>query len=249
MPENAEEKLGLALRLIGFFTANPGYEVPSMNVTAAEGTLWRNATVTAQQTLASAVVTLKSAGETDETAAEALRVEMRMLIGILAKVLGRSDPRWVAFGLNIPSANTTPGQVTGVTASDQGMLADGTSAILVNCDPQPLAQRYRYRMLIVGVETEYRLAASSTEPMASIKGMLPGQTVEIIAQAVNGSAQGVASEPIQYTVPLAVQKVTAAAPVSVIPTAEAHVLEVPVVSQERDGSNGHGNGTRLPALA
>ena len=53
-----------------------------------------------------------------------------------------------------------------------------------------LAGRYRWRMLIVGVQTDYQLAASTTEPMASIGGVAAGQTVQIIVQAVNGSLQG-----------------------------------------------------------
>ncbi len=75
--------------------------------------------------------------------------------------------------------------------------------------------------------------------MASISGLLPGETLQIIVQAVNGSLQGVASEPIQFTMPLARATAKASEP----------VLSEAVVPVERNGSNGHTNGTRMPALS
>ncbi len=74
---------------------------------------------------------------------------------------------------------------------------------MVQCDAVPLATRYRWRMLIVGVQPDYRLAASSKEPMASITDVLPGQTVKILVQAVNENLQGVASDPVLFTLPVA----------------------------------------------
>ncbi|MGI9115642.1 MAG: hypothetical protein ACR2FX_11555 [Chthoniobacterales bacterium] len=58
-------------------------------------------------------------------------------------------------------------------------------------------------MLRVGVETEYQLVASGIEPMLSIGGVLTGQTVKIVVQAVNGQVQGVPSAPVEITVALA----------------------------------------------
>ena len=56
----------------------------------------------------------------------------------------------------------------------------------------------------MGVQTEYQLAASGTEPLATVAEMAVGQTVKIIVQqGVNGSQQGVASEPILLTLPAA----------------------------------------------
>lgn len=60
VPRRIEERLGLALNLANFFTANPGYEVVSMNVTAAQATVLRTAAVNAQQGVMTAEVTLKT---------------------------------------------------------------------------------------------------------------------------------------------------------------------------------------------
>lgn len=60
-----------------------------------------------------------------------------------------------------------------VTAS-----VDGTGTIILQCDAVPLATRYRWRTLLVGVQTEYQLAARSTAPMARIRDVLHEQTVQ-----------------------------------------------------------------------
>src|SRR3954467_28016 len=106
----------------------------------------------------------------------------------------------------MPVTNTTPGQLVNAVAH-----LDETAVIVVQCDAVPLATRYRWRMLRVGVETQYQLVARSVDPMGSITEVLPGQTVQIIVQAVNQSLQGVASEPIQFTMPVVARANTAEA--------------------------------------
>ena len=64
--------------------------------------------------------------------------------------------------------------------------------------------------------------------------------MQIIVQAVNGNLQGVASDPIQFTIPpLAKAK---APEVAMEPTSHREVAPV-------NGSNGHANGGRQPALS
>ena len=82
---------------------------------------------------------------------------------------------------------------------------DEIGNIVVQCDPMSLATRYRWRMLVVSVETDYRLVARSTEPIGIITGVMPGQRAQIIVQAVNEGQQGVASDPIVFTMPLVTQ--------------------------------------------
>lgn len=151
---------------------------------------------------------------------------MRTLVKNLEGKLAKDDPHWLAFGLQMPATSATPGQPLNLSAH-----TDGTGAIVVQCDAVPLATRYRWRMLLVGVQTDYQLAASSVPPIGTIPGVLPGQTVQLIVQAVNGSLQGVASEPLVFALPAAgakeATKVTAAA------------VEVP---RSNGHSNGHANG-------
>jgi hypothetical protein len=88
-------------------------------------------------------------------------------------------------------------------------------------------------MRLVGVETEYKLALSTTEPTGVIAGVLPGQTVEIVVQAVNGSKQGVASAPVVFTVPAAAKVATPAKRAAAVEAASASA---------NGAENGNGNG-------
>ena len=228
IPTKMEEQLGLALSLVKFFTANPTFEVPSMKLTAAEGTILWNAALTAQGTLTTATVALSTIGDAWQTAYEKLVGLMRELIKNLEGKLKNHDPRWLAFGLNLPAASVAPGQPVQVTAQ-----ADESGAIVVQCEPVALATRYRWRTRLVGGQAEYQRAAGTVAPLAVLGNVAAGQTVEIIVQAVNGGRQGVASEPILFTLPPAK---TAGF------TNLAASEEVPVA----EGAHGHRNGNGRP---
>jgi hypothetical protein len=243
IPRRIEDRLGLALSLANFFTDNPSYEVKSMEVTADQANQLRDTALAAQQVVMAADVTLKTTGDERDVAFEIMIGTMRSLVRFLDGTLSAYDPRWLAFGLEMPSTNTTPGKPGNVTA----MLDPETGAIIVQCDQEPLATRYRWRGLIVGAETEYRLLARSTEPIGVITGIImPGQKLEIIVQAVNGDSQGVASDPIVFTMPLAAQakaKTTA-------PATESAGLAVneEALAAAGDGVKSRARGNRLPAL-
>ena len=230
VPSKMEERLGLVLSLVRFFTRNPGFEVPTMNQTAAFGTILQADALGKQQVVTVADVALDTAGEDWTKAYETLTAAMRALIKNLEGKLSKNDPRWLEFGLNLPGAKTTPGQPVNVSVQ-----ADETGALVAQCEAVALAERYRWRMLIVGVQEKYELAASTTEPLAAIREVSAGQTVQLIVQAVNGKSQGVASEPVTFTLPGA-----KAAGYRNLAKAE----EAPAAGES---SNGNGNGHSRPA--
>ena len=231
VPSRIEERLALVLSLFAFFRANKPYEVPSLEVTAAVAAAKRGAALEAQSELADEEMLLKEAGETRATAQTTLMATMRTLISNLDRKLTPFDPRWLAFGLTQPGVSQTPGKPVNVQAH-----TDGTGDTIVTCDQVPLAARYRWRMLLVGVQTEYALAARSVDPIGMIKNVLPGQRVRIIVQAVNGNRQGVASDPIEFTMPL-----LEAARETPAPKAESMSI---VSATNGSSSNGHANGRR-----
>ena len=230
IPGKTEQRLGLLGSLIQFFTDNPSYEVPTMGLTAAQGTTLQTAALKKQQDLTDEEVAINRIGDDWTTGYDALAAVMRALIKKLEGKLAKDDPRWLAFGLNMPATSSTPGQPQNLTAH-----TDETGAIVVQCDALALATRFRWRMRIVGVEEKYALAASTTEPMASIDGVAAGQTVQIIVQGVNGTSQGVASEPVVFTVPVAASVPKQAGYRNVSTKNE----EVPAAAHEGNG-NGHG---------
>ena len=231
IPSRIQDRIALAQRLVAFFTANPSYEVSSMNVTAAYGTTVRTAVINAQGPLQTANVALKTASDALKAAQQTLVDSMRYVIKILSGALGKDDPRWEAFGLNIPGTRTTPAAPTGLRATIMG------TQILLECDATALATRYRFRRKIVGLDTKYKLVARSTAPMAVLEGVAAGLTMEFIAQAVNGGAQSVASNPIiVVTSPAAAPE---AKPEAAATDAE---LLAPLAAIAPNG-NGNGNGS------
>ena len=205
-----------------------------MQVTAAKALALGTAVQAETQTLAAAEVALSTIGQAWDASYATLAQAMRDLIKLLGVSLGKDDPRWLAFGLKMPAMNSTPGQPQNLAAHP-----DGAGVLVVQCDAQALATRYRWRMRIVGAQTEYVLAASTTDPMASIRDVLPGHTVELRVQAVNGTLQGVASEPILFTLPPA----RAAGFTNLVTTEEA-----PAAGERAHGNgngSGHGKGARV----
>ena len=236
LPRRLQDRITLAKKVSDFLATNPSYEVASQGITAAQGVLVRQAVIDAQTPVQQANMDLKTALTTLNTSQAALVKSMRYVIKILSGGLAKNDPAWEVFGLNMPATKTTPGAPTGLQATLMG------TQVLLQCDVTPLAERYRFRTKIVGVETDYKLAASSKEPSATLKDIMPGVTLQVIAQAVNGGSQGVACDPITVTVPLSAPAVTKPA------ISESELAPLNAI-QPNGNSNGNGNGNGSHAVS
>jgi hypothetical protein len=234
IPAKVGDQLALIALLKTFFTKNPSYEAPGTGVTATQAGVLIKAKDDAQTDLNADEIALKDASDLWTQAYDPLADSARQLIKNLEAKLGKLDPRWLGFGLQMPGTITTPGKPTGLSVH-----LDDNGNLISQCDAEARATRYRWRGLIVGLETEYRLLASAKEPMASLRPILPGQTLQLIVQAVNENLQGVASDPILFTMqPLATTKPTVAelkAPA---------VAESPAPVRTNGNGIGHENGQR-----
>ncbi len=65
--------------------------------------------------------------------------------------------------------------------------ADSTDRIFARCDPVSLARRYRWRVMVLGADSDYRLVASPSDPMSRIPAGAPGRQMQIIVRAVDGN--------------------------------------------------------------
>ena len=240
IPRKKEQRLSLALCLENFFTAHPAYEVESMSVTATQATTLRDAALASQEALTQAEMSLSTGKTARDAAVKALVTKMRALIKILGATLAEDDVRWEAFGLNMPAADTTPGQPQNVSA-----VLDETGAIVLGCDAVPYGARYRWRMQLVGAESGYVLVKSSTGTSAVVKKVLPGQTAQFIVQAASADgSQGVASAPVTITVPeLAVAMAKGAGFTNLSTEKKA------AVPGEKSNGHSNGNGHARPARA
>lgn len=235
IPDTIEGQIALGLSLATYFTNHPSSERPDDNVTAAKATELTDAAVAGQTGVATAEQTLKNADEARQSKRADLLALMSEVIANLNMKLPADDPRWMAFGLRMPSTPTTPSKPQNVTATP---AQDGT--ILVQCGTAPLATRYRCRMFVPGVETKYRLVFSGPEPMGLITGVGPGVTVQIIMQAVNDNAQSVPSDPVLFTMPATAKPQTAAA--------EEELAPLAAISPNGNGAT-NGNGSLVSRLS
>jgi hypothetical protein len=207
IPDRIEDRLGLARSLVVFFTANPTFEVASTGATAANGDAKRLAAENAQGAVSDADQALKQADIARTPATAALLADMRGLIKNLSGKLAKDDPRWLAFGLQMPATDITPAKPTGLMAQMDEM----SGGLVLTCDAQPYAERFRWRGREAGSSLPFELIARSTQPTARTQPYNPGTSLELMVQAVNGSAQSVPSDSIFFTVPAAVTLVTTAA--------------------------------------
>lgn len=230
VPDTIEGRIALGLALVTFFTNHPEYEVENMDVTAAKATALTDAATAAQTTVAAKEQAQKDADDARQPARASTLGLIGSLIANLNDKLAPDDPRWLAFGLQMPATPTTPGQPQNVSLS---LATDGS--ILVQCDATALATRYRCRMFIVGIDTKYRLVWSGVDPLGTITGVEPGVTVQIIMQAVNGNSQSVASEPVVFTMPVA------SAPQKAAEIGDRATDEVAALSAIAPNGNGNGS--------
>ncbi|HMJ05338.1 MAG TPA: hypothetical protein VK474_03690, partial [Chthoniobacterales bacterium] len=236
-PDRVQDRIALVQKVGAFLTANPSYEVADRDVTAAKATALYDATQAAQAPLQTAQAALVTASGVLNTAQAALVKAMRGVIKILDVTLSRTDARWHSFGLNIPATPTTPATPTGFRATVMG------SEVLLECDAMPLATRYRFRRKIEGVDATYQLVAGSRTPMAMLEGVAGGLTMLFTAEAVNGGAQSVPSDPITVVTPS-----TAEAPIAKPAISEAELAPLAAISPNGNG-NGDGNGNGSYAVS
>ncbi len=231
VPKSIKGRMALGFALKDYFTANPSAQVADMNITADVADDLTTAALTSQQAAMLAEQALKDADLARQPIkADLLKLISRVVLN-LDGMLAKDDPRWLVFGLRMPATPTTPGKPTGLAATVMG------TKVQLECDTMEYATRYRFRTKIVGVEDNYKLAASGTAPEAMLKGIAGGTMLEVIVQAVNGSAQGVASDPILVTMPATVAETKPA-------ISEAELAPLTAITPN-GSSNGNGNGSHV----
>ncbi len=236
VPRDGMSRIALATSLETYFTNNPPEERADMDVTAEVAGTMAETMAGLQVEVMDAKEAVVAADAVRKPAEKAAAELISTLLANLHKKLPGDDPRWIAFGFPLPASQKTPAAPHNVSVT-----VDGTGAMIVECPLVRLATRYRCRLLIVGVDTQYRLVFSGVDPLAKITSVLPGVTVQIVMQAVNGGAQSVASEPVLFTVPLPLAKAEVVTP-------EAELAPLLAVGTNGN-SNRHSNGKVKTARA
>lgn len=195
VPGSITERQALLPSLQTYFTNHPGHENAPLNVTAAQaGTLFTALSDARSAVNAGLVDTgQKRAAQTE--AVGMLRKRLRGLIEELALLLEDDDPRWLAFGLNMPGADVTP---EGPTAL---VLTPGPEhSVYANWDDVSNADYYRV-YVETGAPGSGFVAVPTTfaDSDATLGPYSPGQTIRVKVTAVSGVLEGPASDVAEIT--------------------------------------------------
>ncbi|MDB6023875.1 MAG: hypothetical protein JWM68_98 [Verrucomicrobiales bacterium] len=190
-PENVDDLLVLLLALKDFFTANPTLEFAEREVTAAQAQLLYNALNAANAAVNSQEATVGALKEVRDVKLELVGKSLRDLINELAALMGPLDPRWKAFGFNMPGAEETPDAVEGVIVA----LIGPTTAALKWPAPARAAFYHVFRR-ILGVDADWVLIGSPADIDFNIENLPANAHVDIAVSAVNAGGEGARSETV-----------------------------------------------------
>jgi len=196
VPATSEERQSLLFALHDYFTANPAAEVAALNVTAAQGALLANALSTARSAVNDAINLSGQKKNLRDAAVSQLRKRLRGLVNELGQLLQDDDPRWNAFGLNMPASPNTP------DVPDMPSLTPGAPGIvLVTWSAASRADHYRVWKQIVGVDANFIAAGSPTDTSLILGGLPHAATLKICVSATNAAGESQRSDPAEVVVP------------------------------------------------
>lgn len=195
VPDTQDKRFTLLDKLKNYFTAVPASENAGMGATAALCEAAWTALSDARQGVSDAESAQTTAFNTRANAIEALRKRVRGLIKELEDLIADDDPRWEAFGLNIPANPSSPEAVASVTAA-----ALGNGRIEVSWPYATRATRYRVETWIIGVDTEWQNAASAKDLEVILKNFTAAQVVKLRVTAFNDGGDAAPSPETQVTV-------------------------------------------------
>ena len=196
LPSTQPARQALLAKLRDYFTNNPTKENAALNVTAARAATLFTALSDARSALNAQQTVIGQKKGLRDAAVDKLQARMRGLIGELEQLLGPLDPRWLAFGLNMPGAAETPD-----TAESLVLTLLGPTAIFADWDNALRALRYHVEIFVVGVDTDFRRVQTVEQSEATQTDMPAGRTVRVRIISVNDAGSAPPSAVAEIAVP------------------------------------------------
>jgi hypothetical protein len=191
IPRAAEEVQPLLLSFHDFLVANPGQEVPSKSVTAENFNEHFTALDGGRTAIREKEFLLDNARRDRDTKARALRKRMRDLIEELNMLIDPLDPRWKAFGFNLPGAEETPEVPRNIHAT-----LIGPTAVALKWDAPPRAEYSRVWKRVVGVDKDLVAVGSPADLDFTIEDLPANATIELAVSAVNNGGESSPSQVV-----------------------------------------------------
>ena len=195
-PSKQDKRMNLLASLKNYFTRYPARENAGMSVTAANCDAKFTALSNARDALDNEGATAGACKATRDAALKNLRKRMRGLVTELGTVLPDADPRYLAFGLNIP------GQPVAPEVPEAPTLAGGGPGIVMADWPRARrAERYRVFIQVVGVDADFRFYDKVTDSEITFSHLTSGQTLKVRLTSANSAGETLPSAVKQIVVP------------------------------------------------
>lgn len=191
VPMNVNELIFLLERIVAFFTANPTLEIASRNITAAHAQLVLDGLKDARKAVSDQETVVENLKTVRDDKLDKVSAALRGLFDELSNQLDPLDPRWKAFGFNLPGAQERPEVVEGL----QFTLINPTSANL-DWEVPARAGRYHVYQRIQGVDADYVLIGSPEDPNFMLENLPANKSIDIAITALNEGGEGTRSEAI-----------------------------------------------------
>lgn len=195
-PSKQDERMNLLASIRDYLTATPAHASADMGVTAAIAETRFQAVSDARAAAALASQDCVQKKTLRDTAVENLRKRARGLVAELETLLSDSDPRWHAFGLNMPGEIGLPDVPENLV-----LVAGDPGVVLVDWSDARLAERYRVFQQIVGTDPEFVAVQTVNDSDATLSGLPTGATVRIQVTAANSEGETLPSATAEIVVP------------------------------------------------
>lgn len=198
IPDSQDGRFSLLGSLKAYFTATPASESADMEATAVICGNAHTAISNARQAVNAGEAALVSAKEAERTMVRTLRrARVRGLIDELATLIAEDDPRWEAFGLNIPANPSAPEGIASLTVTPQ---AGGKLHLLWSYATRMTGTRLlTKRMSGAEIDDEFVNAGTADGLEKTLAGFVAGVTVQVKVVPYNDGGDGPAS-PAQEVV-------------------------------------------------
>jgi hypothetical protein len=202
-PVKIAERMTLLGTLRDYFTAQPTHENAPLGVTSAQAATLFTALSNARSAVNQALVDVGQTRSARDAARRTLEKRMRGLIGELEQLLAADDPRWLAFGLNMPDAAVTPEAPSSVV-----LTLGGAGEVLADWDDVANASHYRVFKQEVGVDADFVFAGSPSDSDFLIAGVGGGHLLRVKVTVVSGGLESPPSPVAEITLGSAAEPVT-----------------------------------------
>ena len=189
IPRGINKVHELLAHFADYYTDNPGAEVPTQNITAAQFESLFDSLDTNKNAFKQADLARDNAKAARDVSAEQLRKRLRDLIKELSMKMDGTDARWNVFGFNPPSILDTPDVPAGIVA-----LLIGPNAAALKWNKTPRAKYYRVWKKVTGVDQEMIAVGNPADLDFAIEGLPANSTIQIAVSAVNETGESALSQ-------------------------------------------------------